>query len=84
MAPSDLQAYLAAKYMTGVKADAILAREEGKKKKSKKRKADEGASLASGGLVVDDDAMTGWNKVQDEDEEAQPGALVPVRVMRGG
>ena len=52
----SMQAYLAEKYMTGPKADAILARAAPKKKK--KRKA-ESSSLATGSaIIVDTDG--GW------------------------
>jgi pre-mRNA-splicing factor CWC26 len=43
---SSMQAYLAEKYMSGPKADAILSRTTQKKKK--KRKPDLGSTSASG------------------------------------
>lgn len=74
---SDLQAYLAAKYMSGAKADAILERSEDGKRRKKKRRV-EGATpstAASGLLVADDDGA--WGPQQDEDEEYKPGASRP-------
>jgi hypothetical protein len=51
-----MKAYLAQKYMSGPKADAILAREQPKKKKKRKH-ADGGQQSHSGGGtgIVDDD-----------------------------
>lgn len=85
---SDLQAYLAAKYMSGAKADAILDRaaEDGgdptaKRRKKKRRVAVESAQKGtvggSSGLIIDDDDGMGWARKQDaeEDEEARPGEL---------
>ena len=61
-----MQAYLAEKYMTGPKADAILSRAVPLKKK-KKRKADE-AGVSVGYVVKDDDG--GWgSQARDEAEE---------------
>ncbi|BGP16048.1 hypothetical protein JCM10213_006816 [Rhodosporidiobolus nylandii] len=78
---SDLQAYLAAKYMSGAKADAILERSgdaEGKRRK-KKRKVDAGGSGASGsggagaaGLVIADDDGMAWGKKDEDEEEYKP------------
>lgn len=61
-----MQAYLAEKYMSGPKADAILSRTTQKKKK--KRKADTTTAASS---IVDDDA--GWagesSRRNDEEED---------------
>ncbi|KAG2354533.1 Pre-mRNA-splicing factor of RES complex-domain-containing protein [Suillus spraguei] len=61
-----MQAYLAEKYMSGPKADAILSRTTQKKKK--KRKAD---TTTAASLIVDDDA--GWagesSRRNDEEED---------------
>ena len=65
-----MQAYLAEKYMSGPKADAILSRTTQKKKK--KRKPDIGSTSASG-TIVDEDA--GWEgvaisvEVNDDDND---------------
>jgi pre-mRNA-splicing factor CWC26 len=70
---SSMQAYLAEKYMSGPKADAILSRTAPTKKK--KRRLDAGPA-ASGGvaMIVDDDA--GWGGAAnpmdiDEDDAAE-------------
>ncbi|KAI5474662.1 hypothetical protein MNV49_002682 [Pseudohyphozyma bogoriensis] len=75
---SDLQAYLASKYMTGAKADAILDRAGGdtKLRKKKKRKVDSSStSIVSGGgmIIADDDGMD-WarQKAEEEDDESAP------------
>jgi pre-mRNA-splicing factor CWC26 len=73
---SSMQAYLAEKYMSGPKADAILSRTTQKKKK--KRKPDLGSTSASG-MIVDDDA--GWNNVAisaeaDDDDDDDTEAVV--------
>lgn len=68
---SSKQAYLAEKYMSGPKADAILSRTTQKKKK--KRKPDLGSTSANG-TIVDEDA--GWGgvaisvEVDDNDDDA--------------
>ena len=64
----SMKAYLAAKYMTGPKADAILARTDTTKKK-KKRKA--GASAASGSSIIKDDDLSGWAEPPKEDDEGE-------------
>ncbi|GAA6061224.1 hypothetical protein JCM10212_002683 [Sporobolomyces blumeae] len=77
---NDLQAYLAAKYMSGAKADAILDRADDGKRKKKKRKVHSehaGPSTAApggggGGFVVDDDDGMAWGKQDDDDEEFKP------------
>ncbi|PAV15091.1 pre-mRNA-splicing factor CWC26 [Pyrrhoderma noxium] len=73
-----MQAYLAEKYMSGKKADAILAKMAPEKKK-KKRKTTTPVALSSGSgmrLVVDED--DGWmSKLKsDEDEEDLSEAIV--------
>lgn len=81
MGKEDLQAYLAAKYMTGAKADAILDRagDETAKRRKKKRKVDgsssSGAAMVSGGgmMIADEDGMDWAKRKEDEDEEARPG-----------
>lgn len=64
-----MQAYLADKYMSGPKADAILARAAPKKLK-KKRKADLSHSTATdSAMVVDDDG--GWGNARASDRDIQ-------------
>ncbi|GAA5983176.1 hypothetical protein JCM11641_006836 [Rhodosporidiobolus odoratus] len=76
---ADLQAYLAAKYMSGPKADAILERTgdtDGKRRK-KKRKVEGASSVASastsgaGLWIADDDGMA-WGKKDEDEEEYKP------------
>lgn len=73
-----MQAYLAEKYMSGPKADAILSRTTQKKKK--KRKADTTASS----MLVDDDA--GWvgesSKRIDEEEDFAEAAVAKDRSFK--
>ncbi|KAG8682705.1 Pre-mRNA-splicing factor cwc26, partial [Ceratobasidium sp. 395] len=66
MSPS-MQAYLASKYMSGPKADAILARTSDKPKK-KKRKVDADPTPSTSSFIRDDDG--GWGReTRDSDEE---------------
>ena len=79
MSSQDLKTYLAAKYLSGAKADAILARaDDGTKRRKKKRKVDGGGTtvVASGGglIIADDDGMSWAQGANDEDETAAPGA----------
>lgn len=79
---SDLQAYLAAKYMSGPKADAILDRSEDGKRRKKKRKVEATPSTASGsggGLVIADEDGA-WGAQENEDEEYKPGGPCSYRV----
>jgi pre-mRNA-splicing factor CWC26 len=82
MGNSDLQAYLASKYMTGAKADAILERSDSSNgaKKRKKRKVDTTLAqpVASGsGLMVADEDDFGWarNDHDEDDDASRPGTL---------
>ncbi|KAL1697036.1 Pre-mRNA-splicing factor of RES complex-domain-containing protein [Schizophyllum commune] len=68
---TDKQAYLAAKYMSGPKADAILSK-VGKKKKRKAPAAN--APTPSGGVVVHDDSA--WGEQREEEEEDLTEAVV--------
>jgi hypothetical protein len=62
-----MDAYLAARYGSGPKADAILEK-SGKGGKRKKRKLEQPVQH---GLVVDDNGFTGWEKAdEDEDDNA--------------
>lgn len=75
-----MQAYLAEKYMSGPKADAILSRTTQKKKK--KRKADTATTASS--MLVDDDA--GWlgesSKRIDEEEDFAEAAVAKDRSFK--
>ncbi|KAF8656209.1 hypothetical protein AX16_002645 [Volvariella volvacea WC 439] len=64
---SNLKAYLAEKYMSGPKADAILAKVGGQKKKKRKTEKTPTAPVAeTKSMVVDDDS--GWG---DESKDAE-------------
>lgn len=70
LARMSLADYLAKKYLT---ADAPAE----KKSKKRKRKA---AADASGGLVIADDDVTGWNngpQAQDDEDAPMMGKLFP-------
>ncbi|KAG2018204.1 pre-mRNA-splicing factor CWC26 [Coprinopsis cinerea AmutBmut pab1-1] len=70
---SDLKAYLAAKYMSGPKADVILAKTAPQKKK--KRKKDSSNVTGSGGAkIVDEDG--GWPDDSNKDEDDLAEAVV--------
>ncbi|KAE8220942.1 hypothetical protein CF319_g5617 [Tilletia indica] len=79
-----LQAYLASKYLSGPKADAILARVDGddqlKKKKKKKRKHDDllaSTSSGSGLKLRDEDELRGGaGGNHDDDEDAMEAQVV--------
>ena len=64
---SDLKAYLAEKYMSGPKADAILAKT---KKKKRKKTETEGSTGVS--MIVDEDGGLGWTEHRkDEEDDAE-------------
>ncbi|VDC05716.1 unnamed protein product [Peniophora sp. CBMAI 1063] len=67
---SSMQAYLASKYMSGPKADAILSRVEPTKKK-KKRKAPASVAPTGPGIIQDDDADWAAPVEEDADEAAE-------------
>ncbi|KAF9788526.1 Pre-mRNA-splicing factor of RES complex-domain-containing protein [Thelephora terrestris] len=77
---TSMKAYLAEKYMTGPKADAILARTTAKKKKRKAGNSNSnptasGSGAGPSGLIVDDDASF-VPPPKDEDEDDLEDALV--------
>ncbi|KAH9938230.1 Pre-mRNA-splicing factor of RES complex-domain-containing protein [Fomitopsis serialis] len=72
-----MQAYLAAKYMSGPKADAILSRTSAPKKK--KRKAGTAASSkagSSGASFIKDHDVLGWDSYREADEDEVADAVV--------
>ena len=70
---SNLKTYLAEKYMSGPKADAILSRTAPLKKK--KRKAQEATANPLGGTMIrDEDA--GWGEIAQEDDNDDLKAVV--------
>ncbi|QRV75952.1 Pre-mRNA-splicing factor of RES complex [Ceratobasidium sp. AG-Ba] len=65
---SSMQAYLASKYMSGPKADAILSRTTDKPKKKKRKTAADSGPSTSASFIRDDDG--GWGReTRDSDEE---------------
>ncbi|TFK27530.1 pre-mRNA-splicing factor CWC26 [Coprinopsis marcescibilis] len=70
---SNLKAYLAEKYMSGTKADVILAKTAPQKKKKRKKEKD--SSTTSGARIVDDDG--GWpDEGKDEVDDDMADAVV--------
>jgi pre-mRNA-splicing factor CWC26 len=76
-----MQAYLAEKYMSGPKADAILARSRDKKKK--KRRAEDGAPTSGGPSRIRDEDATGWAAAKADDEPESEGEKAVVASDRG-
>lgn len=76
---SSMQAYLAAKYMSGAKADAILARSSdgGEKKKKKRKRKDDALTTTTtfGAIRVEEDGADGWGQPMgdEKDEDEGPG-----------
>ncbi|KAI0764556.1 Pre-mRNA-splicing factor of RES complex-domain-containing protein [Trametes elegans] len=72
----SLKAYLAEKYMSGPKADAILSKVgQPKKKKRKTTSTSASTSTASASFIKDDDLM-GWNDAPRDDDEDMEDAVV--------
>jgi pre-mRNA-splicing factor CWC26 len=73
-----MQRYLAEKYMSGPKADAILSRDPTAKKKKRKQATSNNISNSGGNVaILDDDA--GWGrpiKVDNDDEDDVKEAVV--------
>jgi pre-mRNA-splicing factor CWC26 len=69
---SNLKTYLAEKYMSGPKADAILAKTAPQKKKKRKVKD---LSETSGGVMIRDDDG-GWGNAKREEEDDLAEAVV--------
>ena len=74
----SLKSYLAEKYMSGPKADAILSRTNPPKKK--KRKTAAASTTASSSFIKDDD-LSGWGAApkDDEDDEMEEAVVVEDR-----
>ncbi|KZT62451.1 hypothetical protein CALCODRAFT_426161 [Calocera cornea HHB12733] len=77
---SSLKAYLADKYMSGPKADAILAREAPRKKKRKH--ADPSASASGMSLIVEDDVAPWKAAAENMDEEDAPEFVEEAKSFR--
>lgn len=84
MPDPNLQSYLAAHYLSGPKADAILARDaDGVKVKRKKKKAKLEDTGASSGLVFKDDSDS-WKAAAAEDDEDDVGFTPQIVGERDG
>ncbi|KAL4254578.1 CWC26 family protein [Abortiporus biennis] len=80
---SSMKAYLASKYMSGPKADAILSRtSSGAPKKKKRKVASSIASTSKSSLVQDDDLM-GWGAERMEEDEDEDSSQAVVASDRG-
>jgi pre-mRNA-splicing factor CWC26 len=76
---SSMKAYLAAKYMSGPKADAILARtstSDGAPKKKKRKVAGSSTAPAAGPSIIKDDDLLGWGDEAKEVEEDDSEVVV--------
>ncbi|ELU41933.1 Bud13 domain-containing protein [Rhizoctonia solani AG-1 IA] len=78
---SSMQAYLASKYMSGPKANAILARTSDKPKKKKRKTATE-ASSSGTGFIHDDDGGWGREKKDSDDEDMKEAQLASDRSFK--
>ncbi|CUA73976.1 Pre-mRNA-splicing factor cwf26 [Rhizoctonia solani] len=78
---SSMQAYLASKYMSGPKADAILARTSDKPKK-KKRKVANDASSSAPGFIHDDDGGWGRERKDSDDEDMKEAQMASDRSFK--
>lgn len=87
MPDPNLQSYIASHYLSGPKADAILARSsDGKlKRKKKKPKTNETSSFSTSGLVIKDDTDS-WAVAPGEDEDEDEDGFTPqiVNQAEGG
>ncbi|CAL1699776.1 unnamed protein product [Somion occarium] len=72
---SSMKAYLAAKYMSGPKADAILARTTSDAPRKKKRKTTHTTTTAGSSMIKDDDIL-GWDAIPQEQEEEDTSEAV--------
>ncbi|KAF8349151.1 Pre-mRNA-splicing factor of RES complex-domain-containing protein [Amanita rubescens] len=71
---SNLKAYLAEKYMSGPKAEAILSKVAPQKKKKRKTAAPASSSASGGARIVDEDG--GWvDQPQDETEDLEEAII---------
>ncbi|CAE7231632.1 unnamed protein product [Rhizoctonia solani] len=78
---SSMQAYLASKYMSGPKADAIMARTSDKPKK-KKRKVATDPSTSTPGFIHDDDGGWGREKKDSDDEDTKEAQMASDRSFK--
>ncbi|KIL67630.1 hypothetical protein M378DRAFT_159453 [Amanita muscaria Koide BX008] len=75
---SNLKAYLADKYMSGPKADAILSKVAPQKKKKRKAVSSGSVTSGSGARIVDEDS--GWgDQPQDDEDDTQEAVIASDR-----
>ena len=82
---ASMKAYLAEKYMTGPKADAILARTTTKKKKRKTVAANStgsGSGAGPSGFVVDDDVSWVAPPKDEEEDDLEDAVVVKDRSFK--
>ncbi|EKM57968.1 uncharacterized protein PHACADRAFT_182368 [Phanerochaete carnosa HHB-10118-sp] len=81
---SSMQTYLAAKYMSGPKADAILARTptEDRPKKKKRKVAAASSSSAVSGMIKDDDVLGWGDEPKDEVEDGADAVVAEDRSFK--
>ena len=83
---ASMKAYLAEKYMTGPKADAILARTATKKKKRKAATTSNSTGSGSGagpsGFVIDDDASWVAPPKDEEEDDLEDAVVVKDRSFK--
>ncbi|KAG9023164.1 Pre-mRNA-splicing factor cwc26 [Tulasnella sp. JGI-2019a] len=79
-AMSSMQAYLASKYMSGPKADAILARAStsttATKKKKKRKDGTANDAGGSGAFIRDEEEELRWGKPIDVDDDKEAAPMV--------
>ncbi|KAF8638321.1 hypothetical protein AX17_002341 [Amanita inopinata Kibby_2008] len=71
---ANLKSYLAEKYMSGPKAEAILSRVGQQKKKKRKVDTSHSSAASAGAKIVDDDG--GWGDQAQDDPEDLEGAVI--------
>ena len=82
-----MKAYLAERYMSGAKADAILARTSTKKKKRKagvstSNSTASGSGAGPSGLIVDDDALLVAPPKDEEEDDLEDAMVVKDRSFK--
>ena len=73
---SSMKAYLAAKYMSGPKADAILARASTSSSSPKKKKRKLASASTTGTSFIQDDDVAGWGDEAKDAEEDETEVVV--------
>lgn len=79
---ADLKAYLAEKYMSGPKADAILSRVAPKKKKKKRNVEDTASGTNASSFIKDDDGGWGWDQSKDEEDDLAEAVVAEDRSFK--